>query len=213
MKKFSPSLFEVVEPGPRKAHKREILSCALACFNEVGIEATTIETIRSKANSSVGSIYHHFGNKEGLVAALCFAALDDQLKLFEPRMKTAATPKEAIVQLVHSYMQWVGEKPELARFLAQARNGVANGPFAKDLDARNKQRYGDLHKWLAKGVQDGLILALPKETYASLLIGPAENFCRAWLSGRVKESPIAYAEVFAEAAWRAVGSPTVGLPT
>ena len=72
-------------------------------------------------------------------------------------------------------------------------------------DARNKQRYGDLHKWLAKGVQDGLILALPKETYASLLIGPAENFCRAWLSGRVKESPIAYAEVFAEAAWRAVG--------
>ena len=45
-----------------------------------------------------------------------FAALDDQLKLFEPRMKSAATPKEAIVQLVHSYMQWVGEKPELARF-------------------------------------------------------------------------------------------------
>lgn len=204
MKKFSPSLFEAVEPGPRKAHKREILSCALACFNEMGIEATTIEAIRAKANSSVGSIYHHFGNKEGLVAALCFAALDDQLQLIKRRIESVTTPREAIVVLIKSYMAWVAEKPELARFLSQARNAVANGPFGKDLAARNKQRYGDLHTWLAKGIQDGDILELPKETYASLLIGPAENFCRAWLSGRVKESPVACTEVFADAAWRSI---------
>jgi AcrR family transcriptional regulator len=206
MKKFSPSLFEAVEPGARKAHKREILSCALACFNEMGIEATTIEAIRAKASSSVGSIYHHFGNKEGLVAALCFAALDDQLQLIKRHIESVTTPREAIAVLIKSYMAWVAEKPELARFLSQARNAVANGPFAKDLAARNKQRYGDLHKWLAKGIQDGDILELPKETYASLLIGPAENFCRAWLSGRVKQSPVACAEVFADAAWRSIAS-------
>lgn len=205
MKNFSPSLFDSVEPGPRKAHKRQILSSALACFNELGIEATTIEAIRTRADSSVGSIYHHFGNKEGLIAALCFAALDDQLNLIQPRMKSAGTPREAIGQLIHSYLEWVTQKPELARFLSQARHAVATGPFGKALGERNKQRYGDLHKWLSQGVSDGAILALPKETYASLLIGPSENFCRAWLSGRVKEPPIAYAEVFAEAAWRAVG--------
>lgn len=205
MNQSSPSLFEDVEPGPRKAHKRRILSGALACFNELGIEATTIETIRGRTKSSVGSIYHHFGNKEGLVAALCFAALDDQLNLMQPRVKSASTPREAVGQLIHSYLEWVSQKPELARFIAQARQSVATGPFGKDLDERNRQRYGNLHKWLARGIEDGTILALPKEIYASLLIGPSENYCRAWLSGRVSESPITYAKILAEAAWRAVG--------
>ena len=163
MKNFSPSLFDSVEPGPRKAHKRQILSSALACFNELGIEATTIEAIRTRADSSVGSIYHHFGNKEGLIAALCFAALDDQLNLIQPRMKSAGTPREAIGQLIHSYLEWVTQKPELARFLSQARHAVATGPFGKALGDRNKQRYGDLHKWLSQGVNDGAILALPKK--------------------------------------------------
>ena len=85
--------FARVEPGPRKEHKRLILSCALACFNELGIQATTVETIRERANSSIGSIYHHFGNKDGLIAALFFAALDDQLALTQPRIQNAVSAK------------------------------------------------------------------------------------------------------------------------
>lgn len=208
MRTLSPSLFESVEPGPRKAHKRQILTGALACFDEFGIEATTVEVIRTRANSSVGSIYHHFGNKEGLIAALFFAALDDQLNLIRPRMKSADTSRAAIGQLIHSYLEWVTNKPELARFLSNARHSVVNGPYNKDLTARNKQRFGDLQKWLALGVENRSIRPLPKETYASLLIGPSENYCRAWLSGRVKAEPIDYAAIFADAAWRVVAVTT-----
>lgn len=206
MQTFSPSHFESVEPGPRKEHKRQILSSALACFDEFGIEATTVEAIRTTANSSVGSIYHHFGNKEGLIAALFFAALDDRENLIRPRIRSAETSHAAIGHLIHSYLEWVTNKPELARFLSNARHSVANGPHSKDLTARNKQRFGDLQKWLALGVENGSILPLPKETYASLLIGPSENFCRAWLTGRVKGKPTDYADVFADAAWRALAS-------
>lgn len=84
----------------------------------------------------------------------------------------------------------------------------ATGPFGKDLAERNKIRYGGLQEWLAQGVKNGTILALPKEIYASLLIGPAESFCWAWLSGRVKGTPTDYAEIFSAAAWRAVGVST-----
>mgnify|MGYP002133573312 CR=1 FL=1 len=59
--------------------------------------------------------------------------------------------------------------------------------------------------WLKQGVKDGTIRALPAETYASLLIGQAENYCKAWLSGRVKGSPLDYADTFTDAAWRSVG--------
>ena len=200
-----PDLFARVEPGPRKAHKRLILNCALSCFNELGIQATTIETIRERANSSIGSIYHHFGNKDGLIAELFFAALDDQLTLTQPRVQAAASAKEAIEALVRTYLEWVTQRPELARFLSQARASVADGPFANELTERNKRRYGELLELLEKGVKNGSVRPLPRETYAPLLIGQSDNYCRAWLSGRVKTRPADFVKVFAEAAWRSVG--------
>lgn len=205
-----PDLFARVEPGPRKAHKRLILNCALACFNELGIQSATVEAIRERANSSIGSIYHHFGNKDGLVAALFFAALDDQLALSQPRLDAAASTQDAIGVLVHSYLEWVTQQPELARFMLQARATVANGPFGEELQQRNKLRFGAMLQWLDKGIQDGSLRALPRETYASLLIGPSEHYCRGWLSGRVKTRPAELAPVFAQAAWRTVGLVDLG---
>lgn len=202
-------LFERIESGPRNAHKRLILNCALACFNELGIQATTIETIRERANSSIGSIYHHFGNKDGLVAALYLAALDDQMVATQPRIEAATSARNAIEGLVQTYLEWVTERPALARFLSQARASVAEGPFSEELAQRNKQRYGVLLEWLETGVKEGSIRALPRETYASLLIGQSENYCRAWLSGRVKTKPTDFVAVFAEAAWRSIGMASI----
>ena len=68
-------------PGRRAHLKRHILHGALACFNEQGLEPTTIDQIRVRCDTSVGNIYHHFGNKDGLIAALFFCALDDQARL------------------------------------------------------------------------------------------------------------------------------------
>lgn len=197
-------IFDRAEPGSRKQHKRHILRCALHCFSVEGVEATTIEKIRVKADSSIGSMYHHFGSKEGLLAALYFIALDDQLALMQPRMENAASAKEAIAALVGSYMEWVTQEATLARVMFQARSSVASGPHKESLAERNQQRYGALLKWLAKGVEAGVIRALPKEVYASLIIGQSENYSRAWLSGRVKGAPTDHAAIFIEAAWRSI---------
>ncbi|HXA46267.1 MAG TPA: TetR/AcrR family transcriptional regulator [Burkholderiaceae bacterium] len=204
MKPPSSNQFENAEPGPRKAHKRHILSCALACFDEFGIEATTIDMIRERADSSVGSIYHHFGNKDGLIAALYLAALDDQFALAQPRMASAATPRESVEALVRTYLEWVTQQPQLARFLFRARQGVAFGPYKEELAKRNKQRYEALLNQLAAGIKEGVILPFPKEIFASLLIGQSENYCRAWLAQRVKAKPTAYVDIFVQAAWTSV---------
>lgn len=198
------SVFERVEPGARKANKRHILSCALACFDELGLEATTIDTIRQRSESSIGTIYHHFGNKEGLVAAIFLAALDDQQAQIGSAMENASDIRGTIAALITTYMAWVTEQPKLARFMFQARSLVAASQFKNKLDDFNQQRYGKLLSHLSQGVENGDIRRLPRETYASLLIGQSESYCRAWLSGRVKGAPTMHAEVFAEAAWRSV---------
>jgi AcrR family transcriptional regulator len=82
-------------------------SGVLALFNQQGIEATTIDVIRAQSEMSGGAIYHHFDNKEGLVAALYMTALDDQARLRDSYLSTVTSTKDWVHALVFSYADWV----------------------------------------------------------------------------------------------------------
>jgi len=197
-------LIERTFPGRRSELKRTILRQALACFNEVGIEATNIETIRALCDTSVGAIYHHFGSKEGLVAALFFAALEDQAALREQFLGDAKSAREGVTALVRSYVQWVDAQPDWARFVFQSRFAVANGPFKDELLTRNQLRNRHMSEWFGGEGRREQLSHVPAELLFSLIIGAAESYSRAWLSGRVKQSPAAYAELLAQAAWASI---------
>ncbi|SEE71963.1 MULTISPECIES: TetR/AcrR family transcriptional regulator [Pseudomonas] len=197
-------LLERCYPGRRAELKREIFRKALTLFNEQGIEATTIEMIRAECDTSVGAIYHHFGNKEGLVAALFFTALDDQARLRDSYLSEAKTTQEGVYALVHSYVDWVDSQPEWARFQYHARFAVTKGPFKDELATRNKARNKQLLEWLSATARGDELNGAPTELLLSLIIGQADNYCRAWLSGRVKGSPKVYRDRLAHAAWRSI---------
>lgn len=197
-------MLERAYPGTRAQLKRRMLEGALACFNEHGIEPTTIEMILARCDASVGNLYHHFGSKEGLVAALFFCTLQDQAELVDAELARAHTLREGVAALVYSYVDWVSAQPELARFMFQARSAVSKGPYAAELQQRNRQRAKLIMSWFAHGDRPGRIRAWPTELLPSLIIGASENLCRAWLSGRVKATPAQYREQLAEAAWLSV---------
>lgn len=197
-------LLERHYPGRRAELKRIILEKALSCFNEQGIESTTVEMIRAACDTSIGAIYHHFGNKEGLVAALFFVALDDQATLRAQYLEQAQTMEQAVHALVYSYVDWVDQYPEWARFLFAARFSVAHGPHQQALAERNKTGNKRLFQQFAHFTKTQERQDLPAELLPSLIIGPAENYSRAWLSSRVIKSPKAYRQQLAEAAWRSI---------
>lgn len=55
-----------------------ILATALRLFTEHGYFNTTVHDITKDANVSIGSIYHHFGNKECIAKAL-FAEIEEAM--------------------------------------------------------------------------------------------------------------------------------------
>lgn len=188
-------------PGRRAHLKRHILHGALACFNEQGLEPTTIDQIRVRCDTSVGNIYHHFGNKDGLIAALFFCALDDQARLRAHYLEQAQSAEDGVAALVYSYLDWVSAEPELARFQFQARSSVSKGPMAAELVERNRRRNRQLRDWLSHPSRQAALAQAPIELLPSLIIGQAESYCRAWLAGRVHTPPQHYRELLARAAW------------
>jgi AcrR family transcriptional regulator len=188
-------------PGRRAALKRDILQAALACFNEAGIEATTIEAIRTRCDTSVGNLYHHFGSKEGVVAALFFAAIDDQQHAREVALAKAGTLQEGVYAQVFGFVDWVVAQPEWARFQFQARSLVSGGDSADALRERNRQRNRQFRARVSTLSDADLLARLPAELVPSLIVGQAESYCRAWIAGRVQTSPDVFRDTLAKAAW------------
>lgn len=207
MSAASAQVLERAYPGARSQLKRRILLGALDCFNEHGLEPTTIEIIKQRCETSVGNIYHHFGNKEGLVAALFFSAMDDQGALLDQYLAKAKTAREGVAAVVTSYVDWVARQPELARFVYQARASVAKSEHGDALAQQNRLKHRQIVTWLADPAHRAGLRDWPRELFPSLVIGPAESYCRAWLSGRVKTSPAAFRDQLAEAAWHSLAEP------
>ncbi len=193
-------------PGERGASRRAVLRHALACFNATGIEAATIEDLRSGSGQSVGTIYHHFRNKEGVAAALFFAGFDDQSRAIATRTAAAPDAHAMVAALVSAYVDWVTAQPELAAFLFMARETIAQGPHGPELVERLEARYAPIDARLDEGVRAGLINELPSELIPALVLGGAESYCRGWLAGRRKGKPTVYAALLAEAAWRSIAA-------
>ena len=197
-------LIERIFSGRRAELKRIILLQALSCFLEKGIEATTIEMIRDRAEASVGVIYHHFKNKEGIISALFFAALDDQSQRREEALQQATSLQQGIISIVESYIDWVEQNPDFARFLYAARLNIAENNASEELQLRNQQRNQALMAWFQQQQDFVILQKIPHELLLSLVIGATESYCRAWLSNKVKTSPQQYKSVLAQSAWNAL---------
>lgn len=185
--------------------RREILQAALACFIEHGIDGTTIEMIRDRSGASIGSLYHHFGNKQRIAATLFLQGLEEFAAMLMARLSDSADAKAGIAAMVEGYIDWVTANPDWARFILQSRSLVMHGEAADRLAAANRQQFQELRAWLMPHVERGALRALPLELYHPLIIGPVQEYTRAWLAGRVTQPPAAHRQAFTEAAWQAVG--------
>lgn len=197
-------LLERIYSGRRAELKRIILNEALDCFLNHGIETTNIEMIRERAETSVGAIYHHFKNKEGIVQALYFSALDDQAQRREQALLEVQSLEDAIKAIVHSYIDWVTDFPDFARFLYLSSAMVKRQDDVSELKQKNQQRNHDLMKLMQKFHDQQVIQNTPHELLLSLVIGATESYCRAWLSNQVKTSPQSYKAKLADSAWRSL---------
>jgi AcrR family transcriptional regulator len=180
--------------------KQEILDAALRGFAEKGLAGTTVEEVRRRSGASVGSIYHHFGDKEGIAAALYVEALRDYQAGLLTVLDADGDAEATVKALVRHHLRWVEADPDRARFLLSGRPRRAAGPIAE----LNRCALAATAAWLDREVRAGRMAALPIDVFYSVLIGPAQEFCRRWLEGRMRTSIRSAERWLSAAAWRAL---------
>ncbi len=187
-----------------KNTREKILDAALRSFNEHGIEATTIEMIREDSGASVGSVYHHFGNKENIGATLYLEAMRDYQQGLQGLLAAAENAEAGVKAITRSYIDWVGANPEQARFILYSRRYLARSGLMAEAERETQRFLAAIANWFKPLIASGKIKRLPKECYSSLLLGSAHDYARLWLSGRSKKPIGKFRDIFAEAAWSAL---------
>jgi AcrR family transcriptional regulator len=182
--------------------KQEILDAALRAFAEKGLAGTTVQEVRRRSGASVGSIYHHFGDKEGIAAALYVEALRDYQAGFQSVLAEDRDAERTIKALVRHHLRWVETDPDRARFLLSGRPPRA----AEAIAEVNRDGLRATSKWLQREVDAGRLEPIPFDVFYAVLLGPAQEFCRHWLEGTMRSSMRTAEPALAAAAWRALAA-------
>ena len=181
-----------------------ILTAALAVIAERGLHTTTINDIRQRSGASVGSIYHHFGDRAGLFYALYVESLGDCFAFLLENLKACDSAQAGIFALVKSYLDWVEANPQEAAFIYEASQGDLLRAYQEEIFAFKTNFYGKAFAWMLPFIQKGDLIKLPPWAYDAIVLGPAHEFARRWLGG-LRELPMAEAcDIIARAVWRAI---------
>jgi AcrR family transcriptional regulator len=188
----------------RTGRRREILKAALACIEELGYEASTIEGIRRRSRASVGSIYHHFGGKAGIASALYAEGLTDYQAGLLARMRRSRSARGLVKAVVRHHLDWAEANPAWARYLMGMRRLEAVAAIEARLREINQGFIREARALIRPHMDRGEIAALRLEILLALLFGPAQEFLRLRFSGRTDLGLRQARELLAEAAWKSV---------
>lgn len=184
--------------------KPAILKAGLAAFTSLGYETATVEEIRRKAGVSNGSFFHFFPNKQALAVTLFVEALRQYHTAMMAALASDVSAEAGIARLVSTHVEWVVAHRDEALFLfEQSRSGwIAQA--RDEQSVANRELRGAIEAWREPLAAAGDLAPMSADMFVSQIIGPAQIFCRAWLSGRESEDPRIQLDALIACAVRAV---------
>jgi AcrR family transcriptional regulator len=185
------------------ARRDAILDAGLRVFAEEGVAAASIEQIRELSGASIGSIYHHFGSKEGIAGAVYVACMAHYQQRFLQAVEVRDGPRDLIEIGVRQHLHWVVTNRERAIFLTTARQALTLAHVAELRDL-NRGFFHRLSQLFAPWIEVGRVRELPLNLLEAIWIGPSQELTRHWLTGRAEAIDDEVIDTLATAAWNAL---------
>lgn len=193
---------------PRKHETDVILDAARALVLAGGPRAASVAAIAKASGAPAGTLYHRFGNRDGILTAAWLRALER----FQARALAAGgeTPTDTAVAMAVSAVGFARELPDDARLLLTIRPGdllddepdaafretlaAMNAPLTERIAALARQLYGNSRP---RSV-DAVARAVSDLPYAVVRRHARDDPMPAWLEDDVAASALAVLRSFGE---------------
>jgi AcrR family transcriptional regulator len=177
---------------PDTARRRAILSTASRLFAAKGYANATTSEIAREAGVAEGTLYHHFGSKDGIFLTLFDETLDGFLSGIEERLARDTNGRETIGALARFWYEYVSQHQE--RFLILQRDFPAHLTMehlagGSPQRARLDRISALFSRALARGKADGTLhVPFPVRRTAEMLRGSFYGTTRLKMLGLIQAS-------------------------
>lgn len=199
-------MLEAVSPEdnliPQELSPRErILLAALKLFVKQGYFNTNVPDISKLSRCSVGSIYHHFLNKEEIAACLYQQGLNEFRSTLSTAVNISSDLDSTIKGLVIAFLEFCEKNVEISRYLWLARHDeFLNSRVARPTMVGFDELGRKLTKIIKGGMRTNQIPKIKADIIWSIVFGMPLSFMTDWLEGHTSQSPSEAGPILANAA-------------
>jgi len=187
--------------------REDLLAAGLAVFDRDGFDGATVAAIRTRARASNGSFFHFFASKKELAGTLFLEVLQRYHAAILAAIDTSTAAEEGIGRLIRAHLDWVVNNRREARYLFEISRSEWTDAVRDAQRNQNSRLTDAIERWRAPLIARGELLPMTSALFLSQIIGPAQIFCRAWLSGRERSDPRLQADTLIACAVRALVAP------
>lgn len=187
----------------RHQPRQRVIEAALSVVQDGGLEMLTIEALVETSGVSNGSIYHHFGSRDGVIVAVFLDSFDRCIASLNPALDQRPA-RQVVPDLVHRYLNWIESNPVRGRFIyAAATNNSVQGS-AQDILYHKNTIFTPIAEWFASRTARGEIRHLPVWSLDPVVMGPAHECARRFLASPQRFDLITARALASDAAWAIV---------
>ncbi|MCU1734327.1 MULTISPECIES: TetR/AcrR family transcriptional regulator [unclassified Pseudomonas] len=143
-----------------------LLATARKAFSETGYAAASMDELTAQAGLTRGALYHHFGDKKGLLAAVVEqidAEMDERLNVISD---TAEDTWEGFRTRCEVYLQMALE-PEIQRIVLRDARAVLGGASADS----QQHCIASMQVLIEQLIEEKIVVALDPRALARLIYG------------------------------------------
>jgi AcrR family transcriptional regulator len=184
--------------------REDLLAAGLAVFDRDGFDGATVAAIRTRARASNGSFFHFFGSKKELAGTLFLEILGRYHAAVLAGVAESCGAQEGVRRLIGAHLDWVVTNRREARYLFEISRSEWTEEVRDAQREQNSRLAEAVERWRTPLLVRGELLPMTATLFFSQIIGPAQIFCRAWLSGRDRADPRDQIDTLIACAIRAV---------
>jgi TetR/AcrR family transcriptional regulator, repressor for uid operon len=164
-----------LKPEELETRRREIIDAARACFLRAGFHRTTTDEICREANITPGGLYHYFGSKEELIAAVIERTAEEAVERMRGLIAEAMDAESAFRQVSELFSETM-QDPDIDNATRLELEIWVEGLKNERLFEKSRRawtmRMGWLEALIRRGIDDGIYDAevVDPHAMASLLM-------------------------------------------
>jgi AcrR family transcriptional regulator len=162
-----------------------ILSTALDLFVERGFHNVSVHDIQKQANVSIGSIYNHFGGKEGIAKALYYHLIREMEELVEDVIAEDLSIRDSCNRIIYLLFEYTETKPNIIAFVLHAKHQEF---LPEEPPICSSTPFKTMRNIVQRGIESGEIRGGDPWVMASTIFGGAIRLIHLRLDGVLEQS-------------------------